>query len=195
MYRHDKISLNDSVQFIKLCNKICRVVISLLITWVLPPLIGSFKWLTPPGPYRATTCRGRELNFGSHTYFFDHTRTWRTSSDEGSAQCWDHLRDSTNMKDDTHQTHTHLFHQGEYEMMIIAALWKVSWHLSYRWGKTLKKPSPRKPVPTRDWTLARYVTGAHATTCYTAMDSCHLPENINIKIKALSHLKYTVFRS
>ena len=24
----------------------------------------------PPGPYRATTCRGRELNCGSQTYFF-----------------------------------------------------------------------------------------------------------------------------
>ena len=33
----------------------------------------------PPGPYRATTCRGRELNCGSQTYFFDHTRTWRAS--------------------------------------------------------------------------------------------------------------------
>ena len=34
------------------------------------PLIGTFTWPTPPGPYRATTCRGRELNYGSHTYFF-----------------------------------------------------------------------------------------------------------------------------
>ena len=33
------------------------------------PLIGSFTWITPPGHYRATTCRGRELNFGSHKYF------------------------------------------------------------------------------------------------------------------------------
>ena len=39
------------------------------------PLIGTFTWPTPPGPYRATTCRGRELISGSHTYFFDHTRT------------------------------------------------------------------------------------------------------------------------
>ena len=25
------------------------------------PLIGTVTWPTPPGPYRATTCRGREL--------------------------------------------------------------------------------------------------------------------------------------
>ena len=36
------------------------------------PLIGSFTWLTPPRPYRAKICRGRELNFGSHTLFWQH---------------------------------------------------------------------------------------------------------------------------
>ena len=65
------------------------------------PLIGTFTWPTPPGPYRATTCRGRELNYGSHTYFFDHTRTCRASPDELSAQCRGYLRDNTNMTDDT----------------------------------------------------------------------------------------------
>ena len=75
----------------------------------------------PPGPYRATTCWGRELNFGSHTYFFDHTRTWRASPDEWSAQCRGHLRDSTNMKDNTYQTHTQSYQQGEYGMMIMTA--------------------------------------------------------------------------
>ena len=50
------------------------------------PLIGTFTWPTPPGPYITTTCRGRELNYGSHTYFFDHTRTWRASPNEWSAQ-------------------------------------------------------------------------------------------------------------
>ena len=62
------------------------------------PLIGTFTW--------PTTYRGRELNYGSHTYFFDHTRTWRTSPDEWSAQCRGHLRHSTNMKDNTPQAHT-----------------------------------------------------------------------------------------
>ena len=40
----------------------------------------------PPGPYRATTCRGRELNCGSQTCFFDHTRTWRASPNEWSVR-------------------------------------------------------------------------------------------------------------
>ena len=47
---------------------------------------------------------------------------------------------------------------------------KVSRHLFYRWGKTPKKTSPRKPVPTGDRTRARCVTSAHATTCSTAVD-------------------------
>ena len=47
---------------------------------------------------------------------------------------------------------------------------KISRHLSYRWGKTLEKTSPRKPVPTWDRTRARCVTSAHATTCSTAVD-------------------------
>ena len=46
-------------------------------------LIGGFTLLTPSGPYRVTTCRGRELNYGSHTYFFDHTRTWVISAMPG----------------------------------------------------------------------------------------------------------------
>ena len=87
--------------------------------------ICSFTWLTPPGPYRVTTCRGRELNFGSYTYFFDHTRTWRASPYERSADRRGQLRDSTNMKDDTHQAHTQSFQQGEYETLIMAAKWYV----------------------------------------------------------------------
>ena len=87
------------------------------------PLQVHFTWLTPPGPYRAMTCRGREVTFGSHTYFLEHTRAWRVSPHEGSAQCRGHLRDSTNRKDDTHQAHTHSFQQGEYEMVIMAAKW------------------------------------------------------------------------
>ena len=34
------------------------------------PLIGTFTWPTPLGPYRATSCQGRELNYGSHTLLF-----------------------------------------------------------------------------------------------------------------------------
>ena len=57
---------------------------------------------------------------------------------------------------------------------------KVSRHLSYLWGKTPKRTSLRKPVPTGDRTRARCVTSAHITTCSTAsplspfQNSCHL---------------------
>ena len=54
---------------------------------------------------------------------FDHTRTWRTSPDEWSAQCRGHIRDNTNMKDDTHQAHTQSSQQGEYGMTITTAKW------------------------------------------------------------------------
>ena len=138
-------------------HQICQF--SSTLTWLIVdlislskfnlPLVGTFTWPTPTGPYRATTCRGRKLNYGSHTYFFDHTRTWRESPDEWSAQCRGHLRDSTNMKDNTHQAHTQSSRQGEYGMMITTAEWysgtlrpKASWHLSYRWGKTPKKSRP-----------------------------------------------------
>ena len=47
---------------------------------------------------------------------------------------------------------------------------KVSWYLSYRWGKNPEKTSPRKPVPTGDRARTRCVTSAHATTCSTAVD-------------------------
>ena len=55
----------------------------------------------------------------------DHIQIFLTTQGQGGppriAQCRGHLRDSTNMKDETHQTHTHLFQQGEYEMMCMAA--------------------------------------------------------------------------
>ena len=48
---------------------------------------------------------------------------------------------------------------------------KASQHLSYRWGETPEKTSPRKPVPTGDQTRARCVTGAHAAAWPTAVDN------------------------
>ena len=47
---------------------------------------------------------------------------------------------------------------------------KASCHLSYMWGKTRRKTSPRKLVPNGDRTRARCVTGAHSTACPTAVD-------------------------
>ena len=102
----------------------------------------------PPGPYRATTCRGRELNYGSHTYFFDqrHGGPPRMSDqpDAGAtsetAQTWKTI----------HTKHTPI-HTNKANM----EWWlrrpndirepcgpKISRHLSYRWGKTPKKPHP-----------------------------------------------------
>ena len=142
------------------------------------PLIGTFTWPTPPGPYRATTCRGRELNYESHTYFFDHTRTWRASPDEWSTQRRGHLRDSTNMKDNTHQAHAQSSQQGEYGMMMTTAKWYSGTlgALSFpifvlQVRKNPEKTSPRKLVPTGDRTRACCVTSAHATTCSTAVDA------------------------
>ena len=93
-----------------------------------PLYVGTFSWPTSPGPYRATTCRGEGLNYGSQTYFFDHKRTWRASPDEWSAIYRGHLRDRTNMKDNTHQAHTQSSQQGEYGMMMTTAKW-YSWTL------------------------------------------------------------------
>ena len=54
---------------------------------------------------------------------FDHTRTWKASPVEWSAQCRGHLQDSTNMKDNTHQAHTQASQQGKYGMMIMMVKW------------------------------------------------------------------------
>ena len=124
------------------------------------PLIGTFTWPTPPGPHRATTCRGRELNYGSHTYFFDHTRAWRASpmSDQPNvgatsetAQTWKTMP--------TKHTPSHP-NKANMEWWLrwpnnTRGPWgpKISWHLSYRWGKTPKKPHPgnlSRPGPLRD---------------------------------------------
>ena len=88
------------------------------------------------------------INFGSHAYFFDHTRTWRVSPDEWSAQCRGHLRDNTNM---IHIIHS-LIHSINADVIRVRLWWpndirgakgpKASWNLSYRWEKTLKKPHP-----------------------------------------------------
>ena len=65
------------------------------------------------------------------------------------------LWDNTNMKDVTHHPRINSFYQGEYERTVMTAKLysgpcgpKASWHLSYRWGKTPEKTSPRKVVPT-----------------------------------------------
>ena len=56
-------------------------------------------------------------------------------------------------------------------------------------GKTSKKTSPRKLVPTGDRTRARCVTSAHATTCSTAVDvhpRIHIPHGSSCPIMGIS---------
>ena len=113
------------------------------------PLIGTFTWTTPPGPYRATTCRGRELNYGSHNTFLTkqgHGGPPRMSDQPNAgatcetAQTWKII----------HTKHT-FSHPNKANMEWwwrrpndIRGPWgsKVSWNLSYRWGRTPKKPHP-----------------------------------------------------
>ena len=141
------------------------------------PVMGAFTWLTPTGPYKATTSRGREVIFGSHIYFLttqghggpprmrDHFNAGATSE---TAQTWKKI----------HTRHI-LIHSNKANMKWW--LWrpndirspcgpKVFWHSFYSWGNTPKKNSSRKPVPTGDRTRARCLTVAHATPCSTAVD-------------------------
>ena len=106
-------------------------------------------WLTPPGPYRATTCRGRELIFGSHTYFYDHTRHGRPPRMRDKLNAWATSKTTRTWKT-IHTSHAPI-HSNKANMK--GWLWrpnnirgrcgpKASRHLSYRWGKTPKKPHP-----------------------------------------------------
>ena len=105
---------------------------------------------------------GEGINSGSHTYFLDHTRAWRASSDEGSAQCRVHLRDNKNMKDNAHHSRTHSFWDVEGLKLPVICL---------TGEENPEKTSSRKLVPTHDRTRARCVTSAHATACSKAVDN------------------------
>ena len=119
------------------------------------PLIGSFKWLTPPGSYRATTCRGRELIFGSHIHL-------RPKKDiNGLPRWWISSMPEPPPRQHKYESDTYtLIHSNKAN--IKWWLWrtndirglcgpKVSWHLSYRWAKTPKKPHRgSNPGPLRD---------------------------------------------
>ena len=113
------------------------------------PLIGIFTWPTPPGPYRATTCRGRELNYGSHTYFLTTQGHWGLPrmSDQLIAEV---TSETTQTWKAIHTIHA-LIHFNKVNMK--GRLWrpndirgscgpKASWHLYYRRRKTPKKPHP-----------------------------------------------------
>ena len=61
---------------------------------------------------------GEGTSYGSHVHVFI---TTQGHGDVRSAQCRGHLRDNTNMKDDTQHSRTHSFEQSEYERMIMTA--------------------------------------------------------------------------
>ena len=86
------------------------------------PLIGTFTWPTPPGPYRVTTCRGRELNYRSHILFWPHKDMeglpgWVISPMPGPPPR------KHKHKKRTPQAHTQSSQQGEYGMMMTTAKW------------------------------------------------------------------------
>ena len=121
-------------------------------------LIGTFTWLTPPGPYRATTCRERELTL-DHILFTTqgHGEPPRMSDqlNSGATHTWKTMNtihapihcNKANMKGWIWRPNDIRSPYGP----------KASWHVSYRWGKTPKKPRPEtcpdrgpNPGPLRD---------------------------------------------
>ena len=144
-------------------------------------LIGAFMWLMPHVPYRATTCWERELSLDHIHTFWPHKDTeglprWGISSMPGPPpRQYEHERRYTPF---THQfiLTTRIWKDDYDGQIIFEEPWepKDLWHLSYRWGKTPKKTSPRKLIPTGDRTRARCVTGAYVTACSTAVDKTRI---------------------
>ena len=132
----------------------------------------------PAGPYRAKTCRERELTL-------DHIHTY--SLDEGSAQCRGHFRDNTNMKGDRYTPFTHPF-------ILSRRIWKDDydgkWYSGTLWAwsfptfvlqvrKHLEKTSPRKLVPTgieperAAWQTRMLPHAPQSCTCITNYYCCY----------------------
>ena len=111
------------------------------------PLICAFTWITPPGPYRATTCRERELTL-------DHIHTFLPEKDMESLPGWGII----SMPGPPPRQHEHE-RRFTHSLTLTRWLWKdyndgqmifgdlsgpkASWHLSYSWGKAPKKPHLR----------------------------------------------------
>ena len=134
-----------------------------------------------------------EINFGSHTYFFDHTRTWRVSPDEWSAKCRGHLWDNTNIKDDTRHSHTHThIHSNKADMILMIMMAK--WYSRSHGGKKLPdicltgEETPRKNLTQEtcpDRGLNPGVTGVHATACSTAVELRNFKQILSLREKRL----------
>ena len=129
-------------------KRIIRFIITHLITlpkFNSPPLVDAFTWLKPPGPYRATTCRERELTLDHIHTFFD------TQGHGGPPRMRDQLNagatsETTRTWKTIHTFHS-LIHSNKANMK--GWLWRpndirtpcgprASWHSSYRCGKNPK---------------------------------------------------------
>ena len=146
------------------------------------PFLGTFTWPTPPGPYRTTTCQGRELNYGSHTYFFDQ------QGHGGPPRMSDQPNAGATSETEKIWKTIHTKHTPSHPDKANMEWWlrwpndsrgpwgpKVSWHLSDRWGKTPKKPHPGNlsrpgiktgptewqarmlPLAPQRWTINRFI--------------------------------------
>ena len=96
------------------------------------------------------------INFQSHTYFFFYyTRAWRASPDEWSAQCRDHLRDNTNIKDDTHHALIHSSSKADMTRMIMIVKWYSGNHEGLKLPDICLtgKEKPRKKHDSGNWSL------------------------------------------
>ena len=146
------------------------------------PLIGTFTRPTPPGPYRATTCRGRELNYGSHTYFF----FWPHKDMEGllgwviSQMPGPPPRQHKHERQYTPSTQsvipTRRIWDDDYDgQMILMDLGGIKFPDMCLTGEEKpRKTSPRKLVPNGDRTRADCIPGVHATAFSPVVDRLYL---------------------
>ena len=75
---------------------------------------------------------GEWINFGSHTYFFVHTRTWRASPDQWSGQC-SATSKTTRTSKTIHTVHS-LSHSNMADMlrMVMTAKWYSGNHVGLK---------------------------------------------------------------
>ena len=149
----------------------------------------------PPWPYRATTCRGRELNCDRrHTFL-------TTQGDGGPPRMSDQPDDrATSETAQTWKT-IHTKHTPIHTNKANMEWWlrrpndirgpcgpKVSRHLSYRWGKTPKKPHPRgsNPGPLRDKRACYHLLHSGGLAQYKLFENwkyLHLKKHLKINFK------------
>ena len=105
-----------------------------------------FTWLTPCGPYRTTIFRERKLTM-------DHMHTFLTTQGQGGPSRRYQLNAGATSETTRTRKTIYIIHAPIYSNKANMKGWlwrptnirghcgpKASWHLSYRWGKTPKKP-------------------------------------------------------